>query len=417
MTQPRILIFTHDGRGLGHLRRLSRLGAALQGRASVLFISGHREASWLVPRQCEYVHIPSRDSIEERRARQWGRRPFVPEDSRIGSRLRQQLIRSTLDSFQPHAIITDYLPLGMDDELAEFITSNADCRKYFISRGILGDPEQVYKSVLTPSSLQAIRDYYHMILVMSDFRIIDMAKEYSLEAGVAEKLVYVGYAVEFLAPSRIAQARKERGLEAGDRWVVCTAGGGKEGEALIERCWEIAQIFPECHFDIVIGPRSRLSLESELWTEARRIRLVHVDSQQLPALEAAADIVICRGGYNSLMESCVGNAAIIVAPIVTDYEQVHHGRRLSAYRDITMVDALSELDLALESILQRKTPAENHFHDLDLNGLQLGASLILSDLALTGVGSINATREASAGAQEVTVAKGGRDHGQTIVLA
>jgi predicted glycosyltransferase len=363
------------------------------------------------------VHIPSRDSIEERRARQWGRRPFVAEDSRIGSRLRQQLIRSTLDAFQPHAIITDYLPLGMEDELAEFIVSSAECRKYFISRGILGDPEQIYKSVLTPSSLQAIRDYYHMILVMSDFRIIDMAKEYSLEAAVADKLVYVGYATEFPPLSRIAQARKERGLGAGDKWVICTAGGGKEGEALIERCWEIAQIFPECHFDIVIGPRSRLSLESDVWTEGRRIRLVHVDSQQLPVTEAAADIVICRGGYNSLMESCVGNAAIIVAPIVTDYEQVHHARRLSTYRDITMVDALSELDLALESVLQRKTTVENHFQELDLNGLQLGASLMLSDLTLNGAGSTASIGGATSSAPETTMAKGGRDHGQTNVLA
>ena len=29
------------------------------------------------------------------------------------------------------------------------------------------------------------------------------------------------------------------------KWVVCSAGGGKEGEQLIQRCWEIAQIFPD----------------------------------------------------------------------------------------------------------------------------------------------------------------------------
>src|SRR5271170_1383996 len=347
MTQPRILIFTHDGRGLGHLRRLGRLGAALQGRASVLFLTGHREASWLVPRDCEYIHIPNRDSIEERRSRQWGRRPFVPEESLIGPRIRREVIAATVENFRPHAIITDYLPLGMDEEISEFITGDSGCRKYFISRGILGSPDQVYHDVLTPSSLDALRKHYHMILVMSDFKIIDMASEYSLEPGIAEKLVYVGYAAEFVSPARTKQARTERGLHDTDKWVVCTAGGGKEGEALIERCWEIAQIFPECYFDIIVGPRSRLSLESDVWSEQRRIRLVHVDSQQLPVLEAAANIVICRGGYNSLMESCVGNAAIIVAPIATDYEQVNHARRLAAYRDITVVDSLSELDLAL----------------------------------------------------------------------
>jgi len=386
MIEPRILIFTHDGRGLGHLRRLSRLGAALQGRASVLFLSGHREASWLVPRECEYVHIPSRDSIEERRSKQWGRRPFVPEKSFIGQRMRRGLMAAAIDTFRPHAIITDYLPLGMDEEIAEFIACESDCRKYFISRGILGSPAQIYRDVLTPASLEALRRHYQMILVMCDFKIIDMTREYSLEPGIAEKLVYVGYAAEAISPSRIEQARKERGLQAGDKWVICTAGGGKEGEALIERCWEIAQIFPEFYFDIIVGPRSRLFLESDLWTEERRIRLVHVESRQLPVSEAAADVVICRGGYNSLMEACMGNAAIIVAPISTDYEQVNHARRLSAYRDITVVDHISDLDLALEAILQRKSPVENRLHEIDLNGLQVGASMILADLALHATG-------------------------------
>lgn len=82
----------------------------------------------------------------------------------------------------------------------------------------------------------------------------------------------------------------------------------------------------------------------------------------------------------------MGNAAIIVAPISTDYEQVNHARRLSAYRDITVVDHISDLDLALEAILQRKSPVENRLHEIDLNGLQVGASMILADLALHATG-------------------------------
>jgi len=328
---------------------------------------------------------------------------------------------AVFENFQPHAIITDYLPLGMDDEIAQFVTGGKGCRKYFISRGILGSPENVYREVLTPASLDALRRHYHMILVMSDFKIIDMATEYSMEPSIADKLVYVGYAAGSVAPSQTAEARKERGLQEGDKWVLCTAGGGKDGEALIERCWEIAQIFPECHFDIIVGPRSRLSLAADVWLDGRRIRLVNEDSQHLPVYEAAADIVICRGGYNSLMESLVGQAKIIVAPIATDYEQVHHARRLAAYKDITVVDRLSDLDLALEQVLQSKSSTKNRLGEIDMNGIRIGASMILADLALHGAAGIAdgepaQPEESLPTAMRITTSKKeGPDHGQKNV--
>lgn len=53
--RKRILIFVHDGRGLGHLRRLCRLADQLKHDASVLFVTGHRDASYLVPKDCEYI--------------------------------------------------------------------------------------------------------------------------------------------------------------------------------------------------------------------------------------------------------------------------------------------------------------------------------------------------------------------------
>ena len=380
MTQNRILIFTHDGRGLGHLRRLSRLGKVLQEHASVLFITGHREASWLVPPECEFIHLPNLDSLDPRRSRQWGRQPFLHDGVSTGRRLRRDVISSTIRQFEPDAIILDYLPLGMEEEMKEFLTALPSCRKYFISRGILGSPDQVYRDVLTPTAVQALREIYHAILVMSDLKIVDMAKEYSLDPVLAEKLAYVGYAVEPVSRAAIDLARAKRELPPNAKWVVCTAGGGKEGESLIRRCWEIAQVFPECHFDIVTGSRSRLLLASDSWVDGHRIHLIPTESRDLPLMHAAADVVISRGGYNSLTEACMGSARIIVAPIMTDYEQVNHAKRLAAFRDIHVVESLSNLDLALEDCLTTESQAPNRFEELNMDGLRVASNVILSDI-------------------------------------
>jgi len=380
MSQPRILIFTHDGRGLGHLRRLARLGKVLQQNSAVLFITGHREASWLVPPECEYIHLPNLDSLDPRRSRQWGRKPFMSDDLSVGRALRRDVIHGVIQRFRPDGIILDYLPLGMDEEMREFVSGTPECRKYFISRGILGSPDQVYRDVLTPSAVQSLRDEYHTILVMSDSKIIDMAQEYSLESGIADKIAYVGYAAEPVNSGAIEGIRSRRMLSKDAKWVVCAAGGGKEGELLIQRCWEVAQIFPECYFDIVVGPRSRLLLESEVWADGNRIHLVPSDDRQLPIMHAAADVVIIRGGYNSLIEACMGEGRIIVVPIMTDYEQVNHAKRLSEYRDIRIVESLSNLDIALDDCLQESSLPNSRFTELNMDGLHIGADLILSDI-------------------------------------
>lgn len=377
--QKRVLIFVHDGRGLGHLRRLSRLAARLQGAASVLFITGHNAAAYIVPSGCEYVHLPSMDSIDHRRSRQWGRLPFLAKDVQRGRAIRQSLLAACVESFAPHAFISDYLPLGMEQELAPLLSAMPRTRKYFIVRGLLGDPATVRQTVLTPQGVEALEQQYDLLLATCDERIVDLAGEYSLPAQLVEKLVYTGYAAEPYNPEACAAVRRDRHLPDGARWIVCTAGGGKDGEDLMQECWQLALKFPECHFDIVLGPRSRIILEGEGYYGGRRIYVRQADHTSMPELLGAADVVICRGGYNTLMEALVGPAHVIVAPIRTDYEQVHHARRLTAYRPLTVVDDIGELDLTLETVLQ-KEPLQAGVLHLNLDGLANTARLIISDL-------------------------------------
>jgi predicted glycosyltransferase len=381
LSRKRILIFVHDGRGLGHMRRLSRIAAELQKEASVLFITGHRDAAHMVPRNCEFIHIPSLDSIDGHRSRHWGRTPFLPDGSTRGRALRNEILSTTLTAFDPDGFISDYLPLGMEYELAPLLTRSERCRKYFIARGILGHPDYVRTHVLTPKARQALKDHYHLILAACDERIVDVATEYSLEKELVDRLVYTGYTVDPIDAERCAQARAARLLPPAATWVVCTAGGGKDGEDLLQRCWDIALQYPECYFDLILGPRSRLSLLRDGWYGGTRIFVAASDPHTLPYRLGGADVVISRGGYNSLMESCVGQARLIVAPILSDYEQVQNAVRLSAFRPMEIVEDLDQLDIALERALQ-KGPVQHRFADLRIDGIAQTARMILADLAI-----------------------------------
>lgn len=378
--QKRILIFVHDGRGLGHLRRLSRIATRLQGEASVLFITGHRDASYMVPKNCEYVHLPSLDSIDHRRSKHWGRRPFLEDDIPRGRAIRKEILAACMETFDPHGFISDYLPLGMDSELAPLLASTPTCRKYFVIRGIMGDPTSGQHAGITSATKDILLEHYDKILVTCDKRIVDVAKEYSLPPELTNKLVYTGYAVEPIDTDACAAARTDRLLPNGATWVVCSAGGGKDGEDLLHRCWELALQYPECYFDLIVGPRSRISLLRQGWYGGTRIRIQQSDEGTMPQRLGGADVVICRGGYNSLMEAAVGNAQIIVAPIQTDFEQRNHARRLSAFRPIHVVDNIDNLDLEFEKVLNQ-SKVLHQITDLQLDGLETSSRFILSDLA------------------------------------
>jgi len=377
--RKRILIFAHDGRGLGHLRRLSRIAEELQQKASVLIVGGHREMGHLVPRSCEFVHLPSLDSIEWRRSRHWGREPFLGRDDVRGRNLRRHLLLTICREFAPDGFIADYLPLGVEHELEPVLEAMPACRNYYIVRGVLGELESVRRYVLTPYAMRALKHYYARLIVACDPNIIDVAKEYELPADISARLLYAGYVTEKRDREKARMARANRLLPDGAKWVVCSAGGGKDGEDLLQRCWELAQQFPECYFDLVLGPRSRLSALREGWFAGTRIHIEESDMRALPARLSAADVVICRGGYNSLMEACVGDAQLIVAPITSDSEQIDHAKRLSAFRPLQIVKDIDSLDEALEKALE-EAPASNLFRRLKVDGAREIAQIILAEL-------------------------------------
>jgi len=137
--QKRVLFFVFDGAGCGHLQRMTRLAAAVQGPCAALVVSGHRDASWLTPDDCEYVYLPGFDSLLADKARFWNRRPFMRIGSDDAVALRQSLLRGVVESFAPDVLVVDHLVFGKRYELAE-IVREYDCKKYFVMRGIMGDP-------------------------------------------------------------------------------------------------------------------------------------------------------------------------------------------------------------------------------------------------------------------------------------
>ena len=384
MKQKRVLLYVHDGSGLGHLRRVSRIAGALQGPCASLVLSGHRAAAWLVPAACEYVHLPSLDSLLPHKAARWGRRPFLEMGPLEVRAFRKRLLDGVVAAYQPDALIVDYLPLGMSQELAE-IVDRLPAKKYLVLRGVLDQPSEVQKEILGGLAGRLLESRFDRILVACDRRVCDVAEEYDLSPTLRQKLAYVGYIVDAVSAEEIARVREQRGLAPGDVWVVCSAGGGLLGEKVAEECLRLSRSLNSPFvFDVIAGPRSRVGAEwrsAEVFWEGRNRHML--EHQTLPLLHAAADLVVTPGGYNSVVESMAGGAALVCAPVQADPrdEQYTHTDRLAKLYPLRVVRDLDRLREEVVALAEAR-PRLRSEAALDLDGLARVRELIYQDLEI-----------------------------------
>src|SRR4051794_19812048 len=113
MKQPRILLFCHDTTGLGHLRRISRIAGYLQGSFACLIATGMEQACWMTPRGCEFIKLPSWDSISAARAARRNQPLWMRTTAEEACTLKSDLLRAVSIAYRPDVVLVDYLPFGL----------------------------------------------------------------------------------------------------------------------------------------------------------------------------------------------------------------------------------------------------------------------------------------------------------------
>ncbi|MDQ1920920.1 hypothetical protein [Massilia pseudoviolaceinigra] len=383
----RALFYVFDGgSGIGHLRRLARIAAAMQDRFSCLIITGHDVGpQWIVAQGCEYIRLPAWDSLIPAKAAYWGRTPFLDVPLSEAVELRRSILEGVFKGFRPDVLLVDHLPLGAHEELAPIIR-NGDCRKYLITRGVQNETEDLQRLVLGGAALDSLRDNYTRILSAIDKRIFDFSASYGLPAEIAQKISSTGYVAPPVAPEHRAQTRAARGIGEDALWVVASAGGGQWGEPLMEACLALTDLDRTVHFDIILGPRSRLPRPAnnpEL-LDGGRIR-VHTSCSSLADFHSAADLVITTGGYNSLLETLQGQARILCLPYRKDPgdEPVRHANCLKQHVDLQVDTDISRLPAMFEAAIRecRTGPARDQRRAISMDGADGIAQIVFNDVS------------------------------------
>src|SRR5262245_14770571 len=333
---PRILMYTQDSFGLGHLRRATNLANELVRKRpdlSVLMVVDSPVAPFfeLAP-HVDFVKLPTVVKVDAG--------VFSPgllqTDYEHVRNLRANLLREALVHFAPHVLLVDHMPGGANRELLPALehsrrAGNAT-RVVLGLRDIIDDPAVTRAVWQREGVYETLRREYHRVLVYGAPDVFATAVEYRLDDAMGASVDYCGYVCNMEPVQPPERVRRRLGL-SDEPMVVVMGGGGADATRLLATYLESVPLVPRrCTSVLVTGPFLPGAERRALHARARALG-VRVRTTVGDALSQihAADVVVSMAGYNTLSEILrFGKRAIVVPRPGPSAEQGMRARLFAA---------------------------------------------------------------------------------------
>ncbi|MEQ1869712.1 MAG: glycosyltransferase [Vicinamibacterales bacterium] len=310
--EPRVLFYSHDSYGLGHIRRTLSLSEAVRSRyerAALLVLTGSSTISSLpMPAGLDWVKLPGVTKVDDG---EYQSRHLPLAFDAVRS-VRRDVIYSTARAYQPSLVFVDNVPLGLKGELRCTLETlriwNPGVRVVLTLRDILDEPSRIIDEWRRDGTCDTIDRLYDDVVVYGAREVFDIVREYRLPASLAAKCHYAGY-IRREPTGSVSQLRAQLAGDA-ERLVLVTVGGGGDGQPLVEHYLEGLEgagpdgLGARVHSLVVCGP--------EMSAVARhRIRARHGHRRDVSIIDftpdlvttmAASDVVVGMGGYNTVCE-------------------------------------------------------------------------------------------------------------------
>ncbi len=328
----RLLIYSHDSFGLGHLRRCRTIAHALvdhRSDLSVLILSGSPIiGSFSFRNRVDFVRIPG--VIKLRRG------DYTPLSLEIGIdqtlALRASIIRHTAEAFDPDIFLVDKEPLGLRGEVKETLAMlKARGTPLVLGlRDVMDEPRRLAEEWARKNAVPALNDLYDHLWVYGLPQICNPLEDVPIPKATAEKIRYTGY----LRRSASRMAPAPGSLEPGgeEPYLLVTTGGGGDGAALIDwvlRAYEHDAAIPHRSL-LVLGPFMRSTLQGEFMDRVNRLERVEAITfdASIEKLMVDAAGIVAMGGYNTFCEILSFDKPSLMVPRTTPrLEQFIRARR------------------------------------------------------------------------------------------
>jgi len=335
---PRIMLYSHDTFGLGHLRRSRALAVAItraDPSASALILTGSPVAGRFdFPQRVDHVRLPG---VTKRSDGSYASQTLGMDIDET-TELRAGLIRSTARQFDPDVVIVDKEPTGFRGELLptlDLLQKTGRARLVLGLRDVLDEPEVLATEWARKNAVEATEQYYDELWVYGLQSIYDPIAALPFSDATRARMHWTGY------------LRRELGWAAEppeQPYILITPGGGGDGQAMVDLVLSAYEQDPalEPRAVLVYGPflsgDIRARFEARVEALRGRVTTVGFDSH-METLFAGAEGVVCMGGYNTFCEVLsFDKRAVIVPRTVPRLEQWIRASRAEALGLVRMLE-------------------------------------------------------------------------------
>ena len=337
----RLLIYSHDSFGLGHLRRCRAIAHHLVERfkhLSVLILSGSPIiGSFDFRSRVDFVRVPG--VIKLRNGDYTSLNLHLDIEKTL--EIRRSIIHHTADVFDPDVFLVDKEPLGLRGEARSTLEmlGARGTRCVLGLRDVMDEPASLVDEWQRKMVFPALEELYDEIWVYGLPQVFDPLREIPGMGLLKEKVRFTGY-LRRSAPEAAGQ-QPEHQVPQGD-FILVTPGGGGDGAELIDWVIGAYEADPGLPHQAVLLMGPFMPVEQRLAFQARvardpRLHAITFEARVEAFFERAC-AVVAMGGYNTFCEILsFGKPALLVPRTVPRLEQYLRAERTHALGLVRML--------------------------------------------------------------------------------
>ncbi len=372
-TRLDVLLYAHDGRGLGHASRTIAIGMALKRLhpgLRILFVTGAKISQSLIGNSnLDWIKLPSYASQIVDGVSTGIDGPANFYKSVLGLH-RSAMLKQIVTSFKPKCVLVDHSPLGKRKELIEALEASKDFDTQWILglRAVIGTQKSFWSDELR----DVFNSYYSDIFWYGDSKVIGRHQLEQIAAHFRHQPTEMGYVSRLYESQKLLQKKtKTIAVTISIPWV-----SSDTYLFLTKLKSALIKINREQQSHIFISP-DEVETTKELFKDVTNVIVEPVGEKYIESM-LKSEVAIIYGGYNSLMDVLAAKTpAIVIKRKLQDLEQDIHVEQLlhKTSNSMIMIDEIStDVDAIFKTINQlAKKQLES---DICLCGSQVAAHQI-----------------------------------------
>jgi len=378
-----ILIYAHDGRGLGHASRSVGIGMALRRLypdLRVLFISGSPFTPELIgAAPLDFLKLPAYATQIINGKSKGITGPSNFSDKEMGE-LRATAIKQVIELYRPRVVLCDHSPLGKHRELLPALQAAKKNTKWVLGvRGVVGAVSQVFSD----QAQATFRQYFSQILWYGDETVLGHQAMDELTESFACSPIACGY-VSRLSELAHWQSNAATTVKKSLEKYAATISIPWQGEQtpiVVKNLAAAIQRIGSQHGDwkIFLGQETEQNGNKKSsyngFDDLPFVSLEPPGSKYGQVL-AHSKTALIYGGYNSITDVLsLGIPAVVLLRSLQDKEQEQHLQRLTMktgdlLRTLPESQATAE---TLEQLLRSQLTSTPPTTGINLNGAESAA--------------------------------------------